>query len=604
VKLTVTGTGGCTDVFERTVTVKGPEGSFVYAPQSGCNPVTVNFTGSTNSRNTFIWDFNDGNTLSTADSVVSHTYTYPGYYVPKLILVDPAGCQVPVSGTDTIVVGDITAKLSFSTALLCDSGLVIFADSSLVMNDQITSYQWHFGDGSSSTLSNPAHQYNTTGTYYPTLTVVTAKGCTDSLRAANPVKVVRSPQVEMVYSGNGCAPLTATFSGRLTAADTSAITWQWDFANGNSSTDATPGTQQFTTGSYNVQLTGTNSSGCRGIVTRLVEAYAIPSVNAGTDLILCKGSPRTLQASGADSYSWSPSNGLDCTNCASPLTSTENNITYVVTGTTVNGCAGSDSVTVTVKEKFRFTYSNSDSLCRGSSKKMSAAGADSYAWTPVAGLDNPGIADPTARPDTSTTYRVIGADNLGCCKDTGYISIRVNPIPTVEAGPDKTVNVGSTLDLVPVISPDVTEVIWQPTTGLFRNFYPGITVKPTENTEYTVEVKNRGGCRAKDFVTVFVVCNGANIFVPNTFSPNNDGTNDFFFPRGTGVFKIRNLRIFTRWGELIWDRSNFDANNPAFGWNGTNKGMQLNPDVFIYTLEIMCDNGSVITHRGNIALVK
>ncbi len=604
VKLTVTGLGGCTSVYERTVTVKGPEGSFSYVPTSGCNPVNVNFRATTNGRNSFVWDFNDGNTISTSDSIISHTYDFPGRYVPKLILIDPAGCQVPIRGRDTIRVADITGAFSFNTQLLCDSGLVRFTDASTVVNDAIAGYQWNFGDGGQSAQASPAHTYSATGIYYPVLTVTTAGGCRDTVRATAPLRVVQSPRVDMIFSGNGCTPLTATFSSRLTAPDTSAISWQWDFANGSTSNDATPAAQQFTAGSYPVKLSGTNSSGCTGTITRVVEAYALPVVNAGTDFILCKGSSRNLEATGADTYSWSPATGLSCTGCASPATSTEANITYVVTGTTVNGCTGKDSVTVTVKEKFRITYSSADSVCRGQSRKMTAAGADSYSWTPAAGLDNPSIASPTATPDTSTLYRVVGADNVGCFKDTGYISIKVNPVPTVEAGPDKTINVGSTVDLVPVISPDVNEVIWQPTTGLFRNFYPGITVKPTENTEYTVEVKNSGGCRAKDHVTIFVVCNGSNIFVPNTFSPNNDGTNDVFYPRGTGVFKIRTLRIFNRWGELIWERSNFDANNPAYGWDGTNKGMQLNPDVFIYTLEIMCDNGSVITHRGNIALVR
>jgi len=341
-----------------------------------------------------------------------------------------------------------------------------------------------------------------------------------------------------------------------------------------------------------------------GTATQLVQAYAIPVVKTNNDFLLCKGSTQRLEATGANNYSWTPAIGLDCTNCSSPTTNVGNNITYTVTGTTIHGCTGKDSVSVTVKEKLRLTYSKSDSVCRGGSHKMTAGGANTYTWTPAAGLDNAQIASPTATPDTSTTYRVVGKDDVGCFSDTGYITVRVNPIPTVEAGPDKYLRVGSSLDLVPKISSDVTEVIWQPTTGVFRNFFPGITIKPTENVEYTVEVKNRGGCRAKDHVTVFVICNGSNIFVPNTFSPNNDGTNDVFFPRGTGVFKIRNLRIFTRWGELIWERSNFDANNPAFGWNGTNKGVQLNSDVFVYTLELMCDNGSVITHRGNIALVR
>ena len=199
---------------------------------------------------------------------------------------------------------------------------------------------------------------------------------------------------------------------------------------------------------------------------------------------------------------------------------------------------------------------------------------------------------------------MVGSDDAGCFKDTGFVSIKVNPLPTVEAGMDKTVNVGQTILLTPEISQDVTIVDWLPTTGLFRSEYPSIRVKPVENTEYTVQVKNRGGCAAKDRVTVFVICNGSNLFIPNTFSPNGDGTNDIFYPRGTGLFKVKTLRIFTRWGGMVFEKTNFDANNPAYGWDGTNKGQKINSDVFVYTLEVVCDNGSVLTYHGNISLMK
>jgi gliding motility-associated-like protein len=148
------------------------------------------------------------------------------------------------------------------------------------------------------------------------------------------------------------------------------------------------------------------------------------------------------------------------------------------------------------------------------------------------------------------------------------------------------------------------DVNWQPTTGLFRNFYPGITVKPKENTEYTVEVKNKGKCLARDRVSVYVICNGSNIFIPNTFSPNGDGSNEIFYPRGTGLFKIKTLKIFNRWGEIVFDKSSFDANNPSNGWDGSSKGVKLNSDVFVYVLEVICDNNSVLTYKGNIALIR
>ncbi|MES2850595.1 MAG: PKD domain-containing protein [Bacteroidota bacterium] len=604
--LTVTSAGGCTSTYQRRISIRGPQGEFTYNPLAGCNPVTVNFSATTNGRSFFVWDFNDGNTITTGDSILSHTYTHPGNYIPKMILIDQTGCQVPITGNDTILVSSINNGFDISTRLLCDSGVITFTDSSTITNgDVITSYHWDFGDGNISTVQNPTYHYNQTGIFYPELITTSQRGCADTLRSAVPLNIVASPQVNITSSGSGCTPLTVTFTGQLAVPDTSAITWQWDFANGNASTSATPVAQNYTTPAlYTIILKGTNSSGCSDTTSTIIESYSIPVVSAGQDFILCNGSSQTMQASGAATYAWSPATALDCTNCGSPATNTTNSITYVVTGTSAQGCVARDSIAITVKNRFVMTNSSNDSVCRGSSKKISASGAHSYSWSPANGLDNPNTSEPTATPDVTTTYTVVGSDDAGCFKDTGYVSLKVNPLPTVEAGIDKTINVGQTVDLIPVISPDVSEVIWQPTTGLFRNYYPGISVKPNENTEYTVEAKNRGGCAARDRVTVFVICNGSNLFVPNTFSPNGDGTNDIFYPRGTGLFKVKSLRIFTRWGELTFERTNFDANNPAYGWDGSSKGQKVNPDVFVYTMEVVCDNGSVLTYRGNISLVK
>jgi gliding motility-associated-like protein len=147
-------------------------------------------------------------------------------------------------------------------------------------------------------------------------------------------------------------------------------------------------------------------------------------------------------------------------------------------------------------------------------------------------------------------------------------------------------------------------VLWSPTTGIFRNSYPGISVKPNSNTDYTVVVKNAGGCSAQDRVTVYVICNGANVFIPNTFSPNGDGVNDIFYPRGSGLFKIQTLRIFNRWGQVVFEKNSFDANDVTAGWDGTFKGARLNPDVYVYTIDIICDNNSILVYKGNVALIQ
>jgi gliding motility-associated-like protein len=604
VALTVTGPGGCVSVKRKNIVVKGPRGTFTYGGLSGCVPSTVNFTATTQDAANFVWDYRDGNIDSTSISTSSHPYTQPGSYVPQLILSDTAGCVVPLTGTDTIRIYDITSGFNFNTPTLCDNGTVLFNNTTTAA-DAITGYTWNFGDSTTSTSANPSHNYNGQGLYYPQLIATSLHGCRDTLRSTIPVKVVSSPQGAIQQSANGCVNLTVNFSGLLTVQDTSSVTWNWDFGNPVHSTLMTPPSQIYNVaGNYPITLLVTNSSGCKDTVRSVVEAYAIPTIDAGIDTMICKGRGATLQATGGSTYVWTPSTGLSCTNCASPVANPANPVQYFVTGTSIHGCINRDSIKVSVKYPFAMTASRKDSLCMGSSLRISANGAYTYVWSPSTGLDNPSSASPMASPSTTTTYQVIGTDDKGCFKDTAYVPVIVFDIPRVEAGADRTINVGQSIDLIPQVSADVIDARWSPTGSIFRDIFPGVTVKPNATTTYTVLVTNRGGCTASDQLTVNVLCNGANMFIPNTFSPNGDGMNDLFYPRGSGIFTIKSIKIFSRWGEIIFEKNNFNANDASKAWDGTFKGKKLNSDVFVYMVEVVCDNNEKLVFKGNVALIK
>ena len=604
VQLTVIGLGGCTSTKQVPILIKGPTGTFIYDPLTGCSPQRVNFTAKTSEVSSILWDFNNGTTVSTTDTAITHIYSNPGFYLPKIILTNKEGCSVPIRGLDSISIYGVTAHFNFLNKALCDSGSVQFTDSS-VSNDLITGYNWKFGDGYISTDKNPLHFYKANGLYNPYLKITTQFGCSDSVTESFPVKVVASPQINMVTTANDCTPLKMLVKGSTTIVDSSNLKWKWDFDNGSVSSLQNPETQYYTTkGVYTIRLLATNSSGCTDIISKDIEAYGLPILIATQDTFICEKNIINLSVKGANTYNWSPSKGLSCLNCANPIANPDSTMNYIIKGTSIHGCTALDSILVLVKHPFKINYSSRDTLCKTQSVALFAEGASSYIWTPANGLNNPISATPTARPDTSINYKVVGTDEKGCFKDSGFVFIKVYPIPVVNAGPDATINVGQTYDLLPVISADVTEVLWSPTAGVFRNSYPGITIKPIENTEYTVLVRNGGGCSAQDKINVFVVCNGANIFVPNTFSPNGDGANDIFYPRGTGLFKIQNIRIFNRWGQLMFERNDFNANDISAGWNGTFKGVKLNPDVFVYTMSVICDNNSILSYKGNIALIQ
>jgi gliding motility-associated-like protein len=119
-----------------------------------------------------------------------------------------------------------------------------------------------------------------------------------------------------------------------------------------------------------------------------------------------------------------------------------------------------------------------------------------------------------------------------------------------------------------------------------------------------VNVVDENGCRATSNIVVKVICENKNYFLPNTFSPNNDGQNDVFYPRGRSLDRIQSMRIFNRWGELVFERKNFPPNSQADGWNGLIAGKPAASDAYVYIIEVVCENGQVIPIKGNVTLIR
>lgn len=603
ITLTVKGYGNvCTSVAKDTIIVKGPVGSFEYGPLEGCNPFVVNFIAHTNDDAEFIWDFRDGTVTISPDSIISYPYVLPGQYLPRLILRDTLGCTVSINGTDTITVHGLETSFSANTHLLCDIGVVNFQNTTTT-SDPINSYLWNFGDGTTSSLQSPQHLYASPGIYQVSL-IVSTVNCIDTFSMPQPVKVISAPQLNALPPAGGCIDFTNQFYGSIANPDTSAISWSWNFGNGQTSVIQNPNPITYTSaGTYNVSLIATNSSGCKDTVNTIVNAYPLPVVNAGTDVRICQGNAATLTASGANNYLWTGT-ALSCNNCSSTTASPQHNALYTVLGTDINGCQDTDSISVSVVEPFNLAVSPNDTLCVGRNISLSASGTDNYNWVSLPAGVNYSGSSMSVSPTQTTTYIVTATDRYNCFTKVDSVNIKVYPIPIIHAGNDTTILSGQTLTIKPTISPDITKVTWTPISTIVSQSFPNVTVKPRETTTYHVKAYNDGMCQASDAVTIFVICNGENIFVPNTFSPNGDGMNDVFYPRGSGLFRIKSLKIFDRWGEMVYIKNDFNPNDANAGWNGTYKGKQLNVDVYVYVMEIICENSQILLQKGNVALVK
>lgn len=128
-------------------------------------------------------------------------------------------------------------------------------------------------------------------------------------------------------------------------------------------------------------------------------------------------------------------------------------------------------------------------------------------------------------------------------------------------------------------------------------------VRPFFDGWYFFEVANNAGCEAMDSVLVKVNKNRA-IYFPNAFSPNNDGRNDFFFPQSQNDLEVIFLRIFDRWGNLLFEGNDFFTNDRIKGWDGKYTGKALNPGVFVYMARVKYLDGVEMMFSGDVTVVK
>jgi gliding motility-associated-like protein len=101
-------------------------------------------------------------------------------------------------------------------------------------------------------------------------------------------------------------------------------------------------------------------------------------------------------------------------------------------------------------------------------------------------------------------------------------------------------------------------------------------------------------------------CNcGRSLYVPNLFTPNGDGQNDIFYPRGgTEIMLVKSFRVYNRWGELVFVKRNIAINDAANAWDGKYKGMDPRPEVYVWTAEVQCTDGGSSNYKGNVTLMR
>ena len=343
-------------------------------------------------------------------------------------------------------------------------------------------------------------------------------------------------------------------------------------------------------------------SGCSNFASVDVTVNALPTVTAtADDLEVCFGDNLTLTGGGADTYVWDMGviDGLPFT--PGPI----GTITYNVTGTDINGCENTTSITVDVidcEPVFAgFTFDNN--ICAGDCITFTdtSVGTTITTWE----WDFGGAVDPgtSSEPSPTLCFDNVGEYNISLTitslygqVSTATHTLTVNEIPVVNTELDTIITLGGKADLIATSTHEGTYT-WTPEDGIDCPDFGITTASPLDSTMYNVFFIDENGCTDQGSVMVLVnFIKG--VGVPSAFSPNGDGVNDVLYVKGLGIEAIHFV-IYNRYGEVV-----FESSDQNIGWDGTFKNKPENPGVFTWVLHYDFYTGDKGMQKGNTTLMR
>ncbi len=267
VTLTIRGNNKCFDSFSRTFHVHKPTCDFTTSEISGCVPLNVNFTNTTNSYfgiDSVFWAFGD-NTFSN-DTNPTHTYTSNGNFDITLFVQDTLGCRDTLTAKNYLQLLHPVPNFSANKQNVCSNEEINF--SFIHQQDTIITILWDFGDGTTSTEASPTHIYTDSGHYSVSLYLQDANGC-DSIKTIENYIYVQNTPIANFYADttqSDCYPLVVHFYDNSQNSDNA--TYKWTLGTNVVSYQKNPAYSYTKPGKYSVSLQVTTSNGCSTQITK------------------------------------------------------------------------------------------------------------------------------------------------------------------------------------------------------------------------------------------------------------------------------------------------------------------------------------------------
>lgn len=452
------------------------------------------------------------------------------YYV---YAVSTTGCISDTVAFDFEVNPGITANFEFDLYEGCLEDTVVFNDTSISSNDTVTTWNWRFGDGSTSILEDPTHYYQVPKpddqqrTYNVQL-IVTNGYCNDTIDKDvvinHPIFVEFDIDDDSICQGD-----TITFTNNSFAKPGTQPYWQWDYGDGTEGdTTYNTGHRYYRSGVFTPTLYIEDFRGCTDSFSRTIVVDSAGGIFfTASDTLICAGDEviflGDFSAAGYNSIDWDFDDGM----------------------------------TLPAEEKVFHSY------------------------------PEPG------------TYNVRFSADYRICPDTFFErTITVKPYPKVFIGDDTTICPNGapillTANVRNVANPTDVKYLWNN-----RNEDAVQQIYVRGPGEYAVRAE-LDGCSANDTIVVKKDCY---IDIPNVFTPNGDGSNDYFLPRQLLSKSVTEftMQIYNRWGEIVFETNTLNGR----GWDGKYGGDDQPNGVYIYTIGVTFANGITERYQGNVTLVR
>lgn len=506
--------------------------------------------------------------------------------------------QFNVANCNPLVFASIPVALPDTAIIHCMDYTVTFGNASF----GATSYHWDFGvPGTNADTSNqitPTYTFPDTGRYKITLIANPGLVCSDT----DYIYVIIFPFLKTDFSIQTACPYEPViFTDLSTTTHGNIISWEWAFGDGAVSFNANTQHIYNKEGTFTVRLITRTDLGCVEEKVKTFSIYPIPRP-AFDYSNNCLNSPTlftdlsTISSGSISKWEWHFGNGGPPSSAQNPF------YTYTIPGsynvslitTSDNGCVDTITRPVNIGSPPDAVVTPDTTVCFQQPVQLNASGGLFYQWEPKTGLNNPGIANPIVRPEQTTTYTVTVSDS--CYYDQAFVTIYVNPLPTIWVRPDTSMFLGDSVFITSGGS-GIT-YSWNPTIGIASPNSNETWAGPQTTTIYTLTTVDINGCRNTEELILYVrpVCH--KLYFPSAFSPNYDGVNDRFFVVDYGHNEVVKIQIFNRYGGVVYESTSIEN-----GWDGTFQGIEQEIGTYAYLVIMECD-GDIRKFSGNLTLLR